>query len=49
MSALSVVKSWPDLFRPSTTSATKQDVDARDKRGHDGNSTAAVLFDPSKL
>jgi hypothetical protein len=27
--------SWPDLFRPSTTFSIKQDVDARDKPGHD--------------
>jgi hypothetical protein len=31
--------SWPDLFRPSAPffqpKAAKQDVDARDKRGHD--------------
>ena len=32
--------SWPDLFRPSTSlvMALKQDVDARDERGHDGPS-----------
>ena len=30
------VSSWPDLFRPSTSwLGRKQDVDARDKRGHD--------------
>jgi hypothetical protein len=29
--------SWPDLFRPSTSlfEAHPEDVDARDKRGHD--------------
>jgi hypothetical protein len=27
--------SWPDLFRPCTTFSIKQDVDARDKPGHD--------------
>ena len=31
--------SWPDLFRPSTSFivAGREDVDARDKRGHDGS------------
>jgi hypothetical protein len=27
--------SWPGLSRPSTSSATKKDVDARRKAGHD--------------
>jgi alpha-1,2-mannosyltransferase len=33
-----VISSWPDLFRPSTSSfpAPAQVVDARDKPGHDG-------------
>src|SRR5262249_30428065 len=33
--------SWPGLSRPSTSfliGMTKEDVDARDKRGHDGES-----------
>jgi hypothetical protein len=32
-------ESWPGLSRPSTScslNARKKDVDARDKRGHDG-------------
>ena len=32
--------SWPDLFRPSTSlvflKIVREDVDVRDKRGHDG-------------
>jgi hypothetical protein len=34
----SIEASWPGLSRPSTpcfSSAAKEDVDARDKRGHD--------------
>src|SRR5712691_3449216 len=34
--------SWPGLSRPSTPSDLAQDVDARDKRGHDGREV--VLF-----
>jgi hypothetical protein len=36
--------SWPDLFRPSTSLMLFgfQDVDARDKRGHDESITQAV-------
>jgi penicillin-binding protein 1C len=35
--------SWPGLSRPSTSSsATKTDVDARDKPGHDGRNRRAV-------
>jgi hypothetical protein len=36
--------SWPDLFRPSTSffRQLKKDVDARDKRGHDGSEYVAA-------
>jgi len=37
--------SWPDLFRPSTSSL-EQDVDARDKRGHD---ELEVKQDPNQI
>src|SRR5712672_1125019 len=37
LAALVLQSSWPGLTRPSTSSpASKRDVDARDKRGHDG-------------
>ena len=37
--------SWPDLFRPSTSLMLFgfQDVDARDKRGHDELNYAGPL------
>ena len=39
--------SWPGLSRPSTFfSVTKQDVDARDKPGHDGGASTARTEDP---
>src|SRR6185437_12697451 len=40
----SLSSSWPDLFRPSTSLMLFgfQDVDARDKRGHDESVTQAV-------
>jgi hypothetical protein len=36
--------SWPDLFRPSTSGLRrkKEDVDARDKRGHDASRITAA-------
>jgi acyl-CoA synthetase len=43
----SVSPSWPDLFRPSTSSLG-QDVDARDKRGHDERETA-LKSDPNRI
>ena len=38
--------SWSDLFRPSTTSLSKQDVDARHEAGHDGGE---VKQDPNQI
>src|SRR5882757_8787647 len=36
VSSLPFLSSWPGLSRPSTIFSIKQDVDARDKPGHDG-------------
>ena len=43
----SLSSSWPDLFRPSTSLMLfgVQDVDARDKRGHDESITQGRWYD----
>src|SRR5581483_10909692 len=40
--------SWPNLFRPSTPCRVelKEDVDARDKRGHDGETLRSNVITP---
>jgi hypothetical protein len=43
-------ESWPGLSRPSTSfwlKARKKDVDARDKRGHDGGEVIRSRRNPS--